>query len=50
MLFGIPEKDLDKTWTTCKTLATSSGGSPLLQEQDIKRIEVREQRYPSNYP
>lgn len=49
MLFGIPEKDLDKTWTTCKTLATSSGDSPLLHERDIKRIEVREQRYPSNY-
>ncbi|XP_053974447.1 diacylglycerol lipase-beta-like isoform X1 [Hylaeus volcanicus] len=35
MLFGIPEKDLSKTWTTnCAEVNTSIGGSPLLDERN----------------
>ncbi|CAK9804113.1 Diacylglycerol lipase-beta [Anthophora quadrimaculata] len=39
MLFGIPERDLSKTWTNCNVITTASGKSPLLDERDANRIE-----------
>ncbi|KZC11064.1 Sn1-specific diacylglycerol lipase beta [Dufourea novaeangliae] len=39
MLFGIPERDLSKTWSTCNVITTSSGQSPLLSERDAVRLE-----------
>ena len=39
ILFGIPEKDLSKTWPTCNIIATSSGQSPLLDERGATRSE-----------
>ncbi|XP_033330758.1 diacylglycerol lipase-beta [Megalopta genalis] len=34
MLFGIPEKDLNKTWSSCNVITTSAGQSPLLSDRD----------------
>ncbi|XP_026666472.1 sn1-specific diacylglycerol lipase beta-like isoform X2 [Ceratina calcarata] len=39
MLFGIPEKDLSKTWTNCNVITTAAGTSPLLNERDIYKRE-----------
>ncbi|XP_017792702.1 PREDICTED: sn1-specific diacylglycerol lipase beta-like [Habropoda laboriosa] len=39
ILFGIPERDLSKTWTNCNVITTATGESPLLNERDINRIE-----------
>ncbi|XP_017760821.1 PREDICTED: sn1-specific diacylglycerol lipase beta-like [Eufriesea mexicana] len=39
ILFGIPEKDLTKTWTTCSLITSTSGESPLLVKQDLNTIE-----------
>ncbi|XP_078053515.1 diacylglycerol lipase-beta isoform X2 [Augochlora pura] len=34
MLSGIPEKDLNKTWSSCNIITTSAGQSPLLSDRD----------------
>lgn len=47
ILFGIPEKDLCKTWTNCNVITTSSGQSPLLNERELMRTEVK---YKKNLP
>ncbi|XP_076176575.1 diacylglycerol lipase-beta isoform X2 [Ptiloglossa arizonensis] len=39
MLFGIPERDLSKTWTNCNVITTSSGVTPLLNEREAMRAE-----------
>ncbi|XP_076236236.1 diacylglycerol lipase-beta [Calliopsis andreniformis] len=40
ILFGIPQKDLSKTWANCNVTTTaSSGQSPLLNERDLTRTE-----------
>ncbi|XP_043260888.1 diacylglycerol lipase-beta-like isoform X1 [Colletes gigas] len=39
MLFGIPENDLNKTWSNCNVITTSVGRSPLLNERNESRIE-----------
>lgn len=44
MLFGIPERDLSKTWTNCNVITTSSGVTPLLNEREAMRAEVNVQR------
>lgn len=39
MLFGIPEKDLEKTWNS-NIINTVSGETPLLNNRDLNSIEV----------
>ena len=39
MLFGIPERDLNKTWTNCNVIATSTGQSPLLSVKESQRTD-----------
>lgn len=39
ILFGIPEKDLIKTWSTCNVITPSAGQSPLLSGRDVTRVE-----------
>lgn len=39
ILFGIPEKDLCRTWTNCNVITTATGESPLLNERDLHRAQ-----------
>ena len=39
MVFGIPEKDLEKTWNI-NIINTVSGATPLLNNRDLNSIEV----------
>lgn len=40
MLFGIPERDLNKAWTNYNVITTSTGQSPLLSVKDSQRTDV----------
>lgn len=40
VLFGIPEKDLEKMWKPNSVIKTISGESPLLNDRNINRLEV----------
>lgn len=40
VLFGIPEKDLEKMWKSNSVIKTISGESPLLNDRNINRLEV----------
>ncbi|PBC25090.1 diacylglycerol lipase-beta [Apis cerana] len=39
VLFGIPEKDLEKMWKPNSVIKTISGESPLLNDRNINRLE-----------
>lgn len=44
MLFGVPDRDLNRTWRNGNTINSIPGQLPLLVEADSARQRVRENR------